>query len=67
MVLYGKHKIEVKMNAFVCDAPARAYIAGVKNHTGYFACTKGVTLYLLTDNQITEIEKRDLRLSTTNH
>lgn len=32
--------ILVKINAFICDAPARAFIAGIKNHTGYFACTK---------------------------
>ncbi|EZA52951.1 hypothetical protein X777_07647 [Ooceraea biroi] len=32
--------IFVKVNAFVCDAPAKAFIAGIKNHTGYFGCAK---------------------------
>lgn len=30
--------LEVK--AFICDAPARAFVLGVKTHSGYFSCTK---------------------------
>lgn len=30
----------VKIHSFICDAPARAFICGIKNHTGYYACGK---------------------------
>jgi hypothetical protein len=35
-----KKRIPVFFNAFVCDAPARAYITAIKNHTGYYGCGK---------------------------
>lgn len=37
---WNNKKIVIKINAFICDAPARAFIAGVKSHTGYFGCMK---------------------------
>lgn len=30
----------VKINNFICDTPARAFIKGVKGHNGYFACER---------------------------
>lgn len=30
----------VKLKGFVCDAPAKAFIKGIKHHTGSFSCTK---------------------------
>jgi hypothetical protein len=30
----------VKIHSFVCDAPARAFVKGVKCHSGYAACEK---------------------------
>ncbi|CAN7998164.1 unnamed protein product, partial [Ixodes hexagonus] len=39
---------QVKLMAFVCDAPARAYILHIKGHSGYSSCsrcsTEGVSL-----------------------
>lgn len=32
------YKIEIR--AFVCDAPAKAFILNIKGHTGYYSCTK---------------------------
>lgn len=32
--------IPVNVTCYVCDAPARAYIAQIKSHTGYFGCGK---------------------------
>lgn len=31
---------KVKIKSFVCDAPAKAFIKCIKNHTGYSSCTK---------------------------
>ncbi|KYN10216.1 hypothetical protein ALC57_17656 [Trachymyrmex cornetzi] len=31
---------EIKLHALVCDAPAKSFILGVKNHNGYYSCTK---------------------------
>ncbi|KYN00040.1 hypothetical protein ALC62_09202 [Cyphomyrmex costatus] len=33
-------KIEIKLHALVCDAPAKSFVLGVKNHNGYYSCTK---------------------------
>lgn len=39
-VTINQFKINLKINAFICDAPAKAFITGVKNHNGYFGCSK---------------------------
>jgi len=39
-ITIGSHKHTINVQGFICDAPARAYILGIKNHTGYFACGK---------------------------
>lgn len=38
----GKH-VHVKIEAIVCDAPAKSYVLAVKGHSGYFSCTKCTT------------------------
>ncbi|EFN60348.1 hypothetical protein EAG_01321, partial [Camponotus floridanus] len=48
--------IPVKKNAFVCDAPARAFIAGIKNHTGYFGCTKCICEGDFIENRVVFLE-----------
>lgn len=37
IVQYSK-KITVKLNAFICDAPARSFIKGTRGHNAYFGC-----------------------------
>ncbi|KAB0791928.1 hypothetical protein PPYR_12999 [Photinus pyralis] len=37
--LYGI-KCELIIHSFICDAPARAYLKQIKNHTGYSSCEK---------------------------
>lgn len=39
IVLKGK-VVKVVIQGFVCDAPAKSYVLGVKSHTGYSSCTK---------------------------
>lgn len=34
------HRVAVKLAAIVCDAPAKAYVLGVKGHSRYFSCTR---------------------------
>lgn len=33
-------KIEIRLNAIICDAPARAWLTLTKSHSGYFGCAK---------------------------
>ena len=39
ILLKGK-VVKVVIQGFVCDAPAKSYILGIKSHTGYSSCTK---------------------------
>lgn len=39
-ILLEGHIISVKINSIVCDAPAKSFISFIKNHTGYFGCSK---------------------------
>ena len=38
----GKHFNVALPDAFICDAPARAFLKGIKGHTGYSACERCV-------------------------
>jgi len=35
-----QHTIKITIHSFVCDAPARAFIKGIKSHSGYSSCEK---------------------------
>ncbi|KAK0139276.1 hypothetical protein N1851_024092 [Merluccius polli] len=39
IVVNGK-EINVQIKAFVCDAPARAFVKCIKGHTGYYSCER---------------------------
>lgn len=39
-IIIGKTIHTIEVIGFICDAPARAYISGIKSHTGYSACGK---------------------------
>jgi len=34
--------LQVKVRAFIFDAPARAFILGVKHHSGFYSCNQCV-------------------------
>ena len=39
-IVVDEKKFLVTFKAFICDAPARAFLKCVKSHTGYFACER---------------------------
>lgn len=39
-VTCGEELYDVKIHSFVCDAPARAFLKGIKCHSGYSSCEK---------------------------
>lgn len=49
---YKNKNIKFYISAFVCDAPARAYILQVKNHTGYYGCSKCVVKGKYIENRV---------------
>ncbi|KAF2890954.1 hypothetical protein ILUMI_15219, partial [Ignelater luminosus] len=38
--IYKNRKVNFKMNAFICDIPAKSFITGTKGHNCYFGCHK---------------------------
>lgn len=40
IIIMSGQKINVRLSAIVCDAPARAYLTMTKSHSGYFGCSK---------------------------
>ena len=39
-ILWRDKEIKICLRAFICDAPARAFIKGIKGHTAYSGCEK---------------------------
>ena len=47
------NKYNVKLDAFICDAPARAFIKCIKGHSGYHGCERCVQKGLYVSGKIT--------------
>ena len=39
-ITFGRCTLQVTLKAFICDAPARAFVKCIKGHTGYYACER---------------------------
>lgn len=49
--------IRIKLNAIICDAPAKSLICGIKGHTGYFSCTKCIQEGEFIHNKVVFLEQ----------
>ncbi|XP_047129608.1 uncharacterized protein LOC124809527 [Hydra vulgaris] len=49
---YNDKKFNVNIKGFVCDAPARQFLKGIKGHTGYDACERCKVHGVHIENQI---------------
>jgi len=39
-IFISNQKYDFKIKVIICDTPAKSYILNIKNHTGYYRCTK---------------------------
>lgn len=71
-IIIGSKNIAVQVNSIICDAPARAFVCGIKGHTGYFGCGKCIQEGDYVDNrivfpEINAILRTDLSFKYRNH
>lgn len=52
-ITYESSHIDIELECFVCDAPARSFIKNVKSHTGYSGCEKCKQEGLCINNRVT--------------
>ncbi|XP_054926601.2 uncharacterized protein [Dermacentor andersoni] len=65
-IYFGAQVIPIRINAIICDAPARAFILSVRNHTGYYSCTKCTVKGLYSEGRVCFPAKSgNLRTNTT--
>jgi hypothetical protein len=63
------------LHSFVCDAPARAFIKGIKSHSGYASCEKcsvhgehdGKVLFISTNSPLRTDDSFDQRVDESHH
>ncbi|CAG9818132.1 unnamed protein product [Phaedon cochleariae] len=41
-IIFKNKSVQVTMDATICEAPARAFIYGIKHHSGYFGCGESI-------------------------
>lgn len=56
VIALHNNQILVSINAIICDAPAKAFITGVKGHTAYFGCSKCIRDGDFFDNRVVYLE-----------
>lgn len=39
-LFYNGNKVKINLHGLICDTPAKAFVLGIKNHTGYNSCTR---------------------------
>lgn len=58
------HFYHIKINAFICDAPAKSFITFTKGHSGYASCSKCQIEGEYTNNRICFPQVKNLSLRT---
>jgi len=51
-LLFEDRTFTVKVNAFICDAPARAFLKNIKGHSGYDSCERCQIHGVYKDNRV---------------
>ena len=51
-LIYNENTFNIRTNAFICDAPARAFLKNIKGHTGYYACERCTIKGYWKDNRV---------------
>ena len=51
-IRFENERLNVQVNAFICDAPARAFLKCIKGHTGYNACERCIVHGYYKDNRV---------------
>lgn len=62
-ILFNHNFIKFEIEAFICDAPARAFATSIKNHTGYYGCGKCIVKGKYVENRVVML-KTDATLRT---
>ena len=55
---YNHEFFEIKIKLFCCDAPAKAYLKGIKGHNGYYGCDRCCEKGVRLDHRTTFPERR---------
>ncbi|XP_067216790.1 uncharacterized protein [Linepithema humile] len=64
-IIFDNNYYNVRVKALICDAPAKAYVLQVKNHTGFNSCTKCIIEGEYIDNRVTFRDGANKTLRTT--
>lgn len=59
-------KLFLKISSVMCDAPARAFVKGIKSHTGYYGCDKCIQSGVYLSNRMTFPENNSSRRTDEN-
>lgn len=52
-IIFNGITLQLELTKIMCDAPAKAFILGVKNHNAYSSCTKCITEGTFVSNRMT--------------
>ncbi|WAR00574.1 hypothetical protein MAR_024946, partial [Mya arenaria] len=51
-ISFENERVNVNVNAFICDAPAQAFLKCIKGHTGYNSCERCIVRGYYKDNRV---------------
>lgn len=55
-IIFNGKKINICLRGICCDSPAKAFLLGIKSHTGYFSCTRCQQAGQFYENRLTFTE-----------